>query len=176
MLRKDLFIRVERKLESYDFKYEENKDDFMNNVKNNAIDTIKLFKDNIEIFKYEKIQSVSNYPKVDMKDTVAPCGFQVKCFVVKNNYSEDIHAIINAVDCEGQAIDQNAYQVDDGERKGRWLIHGNYNKNQKKDYAFAYSMGCIMFFQTAKLYDFNALLKLHGIKQDDIINAELIEK
>ncbi|MBN2546553.1 MAG: hypothetical protein JXB50_12205 [Spirochaetes bacterium] len=175
MLRKDLFLRVLRKKESYDFKYEKDKDEFHNNTKNNSMDTIVLFKDDMEIFKYEKIQSVSNYPKASRGDTIAPCRFQIKCFVEKLNYSEQIHAVINAVDMEGQTIDQNAYQNDRGIQKGRWLIHGNYNKEAKKDYMFCFSMGCIMFFETSKLFEFNSLLKLHGVKQDDVINAELVE-
>lgn len=176
MIRDDLFIRVIRKKASFDFKYNKDKDDFINNTKNNAIDTFILFHNNLLLFKYNRVQTVSNYPGAKLLDTVAPCSFQIKCFVEKRLYKEEIHGIINAVDMEGQPINEFSMQKDGGLYKGRWLIHGTRNPVTGKDYSYAYSMGCIVFRETKALDDFNELLKSLNIKSGDIINAELVEE
>lgn len=175
MIRDDLYIQVERKKTSYDFKLNAKLDSFKNNIKNNAVDTIKLYQNDKEIFIYEKIRSLLNYPGCKVADSLANGNFQIKCFVDRRSYKENIHGIINAFDMEGQKIDSFSMQKDNGLIKGRWLVHGNLNPKTNRDYNYCWSQGCIIFFETKKLEEFNTILKNIGVLPGDIINCKLLE-
>lgn len=183
MLRKDLFFHLIRNKKSYDYKFNHNLNDYKNNVKNNSLDTLILFEVENEndvllneIWSYKRIQSVSNHPKFDHKDTIAPGKFQIRCFVEKRKYFNQPHGIINAIDIEHQPIGEFSMQVEEGFQKGRWLIHDTYSISKGRDLYNAYSGGCFIFHNSNVYKDFNSFLALEcKIETGDIIGGELIE-
>ena len=81
-----LSIVVERKKKSYDFKLNPNQaDSFSNNIKNNMIDTFRLFDGKAELFSCP-VQSVANYcwgenaksMEKTAGDTIAEGYFKIK--------------------------------------------------------------------------------------------------
>ena len=178
-----LSIVIERKKKSYDFKLNPKEpDSFSNNIKNNMIDTFRLFDDKCELFSCP-VQSVANYCWGEMArsmakkggDTVAEGYFKIKCFVEPRNFDGEIHGIIETVDLDGQRIDTESMQDYGGkDRAGRWLIHSTYNKEKQKESAYAYSAGCFIVSRS-NLKAFNDILHAYGVKQGDIISGEVVE-
>ncbi len=176
MLLENFFIQVSRNKLSYDFKFDSKKNSFQNNIKNNMIDTIYLFKDGAIIYSCNKVQTISNHPnkKFKLKDSVRPGTFILKCFV-KNNGDElckDIHAITQTYDLEGQYIDENGYQKDNGQLSGRWLMHDNTYKGI--DSINAYSGACFIL-GVSDHNNFNLSLRSNDVGEGDTIKGELFE-
>lgn len=178
-----LYLKIIRKKESYDYKLLKNLNNFSNNIKNNCIDSIILYKDGVEIYRNDKIQTVANYPQSHFKDTIKEGKFQIKCFVDAGYSFADpnnlerikIHGIINAIDQDGQSVNSESKQIDKGIPKGRWLIHSTFSPKIGYDLNHAYSQGCFIFLHTKDLDDFNNVLILNGIKKRDTIDGELLE-
>lgn len=193
----NLFIEILRKKSSYEFLLNKNYKyigndkntftfaDYHNNIKNNMLDTIRIFqwtKENKEdisvIFENNQYQTVANYPLADYKDTIGVGKFQILCFVNQGNYYQGIHGIINCYDIEGQKIENSSMQLEDGYMKGRWLLHDTaYKKNGKWLFpSYAYSKGCFIQYPSQQKY-MNELLRKYGVNRDNyyIINGELKE-
>ena len=168
-------LKVKRNKKSYDYKLDPTKNFFSNNTKNNCLDSIHILQDGNIIYSYPKVQTVANYPNSDTKDTIAKGKFQVKLFVEKRKYKNEVHGIINALDLEGQKIDEFSMQKDNGFTKGRWLIHDTYDPVLSKDLNFAWSQGCFVFKTSADLKLFNKVLIDYGCKEGDIIDGVLEE-
>ena len=175
-------IQIVRKKESYDFKADPNKEgSFENNWKNNSLDIFRLYdKNNVCVFACN-CQSVANYCFGDYKsngsieygDTIKG-KFQVKCFVEPRAFHGRIHAIINAVDLDGQPINESSMQIVDGYQTGRWLIHDKFSFKTNKDTNYAWSAGCIIL-ASEDLRRFNKELDIHGIVSGDIIEGGVEE-
>lgn len=161
----ELKLEVIRKHLSYDYKYKEIEGNYLNNTKNNSLDIIRLVKNDTLILFEAKAQTVSNHPHMNHRDTIKEGTFQVKCFVQNFSFEGNrIHGLINALDLDGQAIDQYSMQkIGNGEAIGRWLIHDRFYAKTGKETNYAYSGGC--FIMSVKdLSRFNAILKKNGIE------------
>lgn len=179
-----LSIVVERKKKSYDFKLNPNQaDSFSNNIKNNMIDTFRLFDGKAELFSCP-VQSVANYcwgenaksMEKTAGDTIAEGYFKIKCFVEPRGYDGEIHGIIETKDLDGQIIDTESMQdYGSSEKAGRWLIHSTYNKAKQREAKYAYSAGCLMLSRS-NLQAFNSILHAYNVKPGDIISGEIVEE
>ena len=179
-----LSIVVERRKKSYDFKLNPKEaDSFSNNIKNNMIDTFRLFDGKAELF-YCPVQSVANYcwgenaksMAQTAGDTIAEGYFKIKCFVEPRNYDGEIHGIIETQDIDGQKIDTESMQDYGGnEKAGRWLIHSTYNKSKQREAQYAYSAGCLILSRS-NLQAFNDILHAYGVAKGDIISGEIVEE
>jgi hypothetical protein len=174
LLREDLKIEVLRYLKSYDFKHYHDKNDFYNNIRNNSIDTLILYKENQIIFKCENVQTVSNHPDFDFKDTIREGEFKLKCFVESRSFHGRIHGIVNAYDLDNEPIDNYSMQLDNGYQKGRWLLHDKYSFAKKRDLHNSYSGGCFIM-SSIDLGEFNSILLENEISPEDIITGILKE-
>jgi hypothetical protein len=178
----NFYIEILRKRESYDFIVDKNHkysrpfrhEDYVNNRKNNMIDTFILKYKNEIIFQNDKEQTVANYPLAHLRDTLAPGVFQMVCFVRQGGYANPIHGIINALDMEGQLVNENSMQFDENHWKGRWLVHDNTFEGKALN--FCYSMACIMR-KPDKQIELNQALRKYGIDSDNhyIINGIIKE-
>lgn len=173
MIRNNLILRIVRNKISHDYKFDKQKNDFSNNIKNNTKDFFILLKNGSIIFKC-LCQSVANHPDYSYTDSIKQCLFNVKCFVDPRNFHGEIHGIINAIDLDNQPIDNFSMQLDNGFQKGRWLIHDRYSFEKKRDLNNAYSGGCFIL-SSKDLEEFNKILKTEGIDRDDLIMGELWE-
>ena len=167
----DFKINILRRSQSYDYKFDKTKNTFNNNIKNNMIDIFQLERKDQIIFQC-MCQSISNHPNYDHYDSIAEGSFQIKCFVPPKNFHGEIHAIINTKDMEGQLIDEDAYQMENGQLKGRWLIHDTVYNGKRLNYAW--SGACIMLYPE-DLEKFNNKLKKFGINNNYILNGKLEE-
>lgn len=175
-------IVVERNLKSYQFKVNpELPSSFSNNYKNNSIDKISIYDDKAEIASF-KCQTVANYCWGEYKsngntehgDTIAEGYFKIKCFVEPRNFHGEIHGIIETKDIDGQWIDHNSMQIENGYQTGRWLIHDRFSSKTGKDTNYAWSAGCIIL-SSDDLKSFNDILHAYQVKSGDIINGEIVE-
>lgn len=189
----DFLIKVIRKKESYDFIVDKNhiyegnrrekkftRADFRNNIKNNMLDDIILYKNqriyndnyaHTEIFRC-KAQTVANYPLCDLHDTIAVGKFQLKCFIDPLNWHGEPHIIINAKDIEGQIINSDSRQWEDNQLKGRWGMHDTWYKGKRLIYAW--SKACFVVYPE-DLVGFNDKLRRNGIDNNYILNGEVTE-
>lgn len=167
----DFLINIIRKKESYDYKFDKTKNNFNNNVKNNMIDIFQLLRKDVVIFQC-MCQSISNHPNCDHFDSIQEGKFQVKCFVDSGSFHGEIHAIINTKDIEGQIIDETSHQIEDNQKKGRWLIHDTVYNGKRLNHAWAGA--CIMVYPE-DLEKFNNKLKKYGINDNYILNGKLVE-
>lgn len=178
----DLFVRIVRKKASYQYKKFPNKpDDWYNNDANNMLDDFILFYNEALLFK-AKCQSVSNIPGGRFKDTIIPSRFQIKCFVENRKFYGKIHGIINAVDLDGQKIDENSVTPIKGENgapidMNRTLIHDTQSLRPKPPMTLtrvAWSASCIIL-HPSDLEAIGKILEAYKVEPGDIIEAELIE-
>lgn len=172
MERTDLQIKIIRKKQSHDYKFDKALNNYQNNSKNNLLDSLILLKDGKEIFQ-SNVQTVANHPLYDYKDTILNGSFQMKAFVVKQSYQEEIHGIINARDLDNQLINGYSMQNDNGTNKGRWLFHSTLWKGS--DLKNAYSAGCFIFPTSNTLKEFNIVLRQNRVVENDVINGYLTE-
>ncbi len=168
----NLYIIVKRKKESYDYKFDKNKNDYQNNIKNNMLDSLQLIHNGEIIFECNKVQTISNHPDYDHFDTVAPGEFQIKCFIKPITFHGEIHGIINTKDIEGQVINEDAKQLEDNHLKGRWLIHDTWYNGKRLNHAW--SGACFMMYPE-DLEAFNNKLKEKNVNDETIINGRLKE-
>lgn len=167
-------LRITRKKKSFDFKYDETKNDHQNNAKNIYLDIMEIFRNGVQVFACS-CQTVSNHPKSNVKESIAPGKFQVRLFCDRRDYTNPVHEIINAVDLEGETIDSYAMQHDAQEGyTGRWLIHDDWIKATSRPAVAPWSAGCIMM-RTTTMQTFNGILTDYGCKSGDVIDAELSE-
>ncbi|MCP4336455.1 MAG: hypothetical protein GY679_01230 [Mycoplasma sp.] len=167
-----LKIEILRRLASYDYKYDKNKDDYQNNTKNNMIDELFLYDGLKQIFKCN-LQTVSNHPSMKHSDTIKVGKFKLKAFVEQRNFNTAIHGIIDAYDINNQKIDKYSMQKDGNQYIGRWLFHSCYYAPLKKD-TRAYSGGCFAM-STEDIQEFNKILMDNGIRQGNTIDVTLME-
>lgn len=167
-------IKVTRKKESHDFKFDKKKNDFKNNIKNNSLDILEIYLDNLCLFVVDKVQTVCNHPHFDYFDTISPGKFKLKCFVDPRNFHGQIHGIIDAYDLDKEKIDLYSMQIDDGYQKGRWLVHDRWSFKKNRDLYNAYSGGCFMM-DSRRLKRFNSKLKTLEFTKGDVINGILEE-
>lgn len=181
MIRDDLFLKVFRRPESWNYKIDKQKNTLVNNTLHNAMDSMLLFKvlspgRYQELFRCDKMQTVANHPDYDFYDTIRQGHFKCRCFAEnKGHFGQDIHEIIDAFDIEGQWIDDEAKQTEDGKRKGRWLIHSTWDVSGGKDISVAYSGGCPMFLHTEDLKRYNEVLRILKVAPGDIIPGYMQE-
>ena len=171
IINKDLIIYIQRFKKSHNFKYNNDLNTFSNNIKNNMQDIFQLLRKNEIIFEC-KCQSIANHPEFDYLDSIQEGNFQIKCFVNSGHFHGKIHAIINTKDLAGQIIDSNAYQMEDGQLKGRWLIHDTWWKGKRLIHAW--SGACIMIYPES-LELLNRKFRQHGVNENYILNGELKE-
>jgi hypothetical protein len=179
---KGLFIRVERKLASYNYKFNINKpDSWDNNIANNMLDDFTFFVDEARML-WVKCQSISNIPGGRFNDTIVPGPFQIKCFVDNRMKYGKIHGIINTYDLEGQRINENSVETIVGKNGApidltRWLVH-DLQKNKPElpnvDTKVAWSAGCIIM-SDVNLEVLGVLLDAYKVMPGDIIDGELVE-
>jgi hypothetical protein len=167
---------VIRKKSSYDFKFDKNKNDYNNNVKNNMQDTLKLIDidTNNILFECNNVQTVSNHPYMKLSDTIKAGKFRIKHFVDKRKFRYDIHGIVDAYDINNQKIDKYSMQHDNGRYIGRWLAHSTYDPVLRR-VTRAFSGGCFIM-SPDNIKRWANILKTAGVKKDTIIEGELIEK
>ena len=171
----EIKIKILRDKLSYDFKYDENKNDYKNNIRNNSIDTILILNSRKRaIFVSREVQTVANHPHFDFLDTIAPGKFKMRCFVEQRKYHGRIHGIVSARDLENQEIDCYSMQVENGYQKGRWLIHDRWSFEKERDLFNGYSGGCFVM-SSRDLFNFNRVLERYGVVKNDILNCSLIE-
>jgi hypothetical protein len=184
MIRTDLKLEITRNKKSYDYKFNlKEPDSFKNNIKNNCIDSYKLFKNNQVILEYNELQTVANYPDAHINDTIAPGNFYFVAFVPAGKSFADpkdinrivLHGLIHATDKENQSIDVNSMQMDQGKIKGRWLIHSTFYPPIAKDTENAFSEGCFIHKRTSDLERLNNILKENGVEKNDWIPVTLTE-
>lgn len=177
-----LNLVVERSLKSYQFKVNPNlASSFSNNYKNNSLDKIIIYDDNAEIAAF-RCQTVANYCWGDYKsngptewgDTVSEGYFKIKCFVEPRKFHGEIHGIIETKDLDGQVINHDSMQIENGYQTGRWLIHDRYSSKTGKDTNYAWSAGCFIL-SSDDLKAFNDILHAYQVQAGDIISGELIE-
>jgi hypothetical protein len=138
------------------------------------IDKIEILSDGKSVFS-SSCQSVAIHKSCTHKESIAPGVFQARLFADKRNYANPVHELINAIDLEGERIDNKAMQIDaESGVQGRWLIHDDYNPVTKKEYNVPWSAGCIMLpYKNHEI--FNQTLIDLGCKPGDIIEIELKE-
>ena len=171
-----LEYRIIRRKLSYDYKYDSNLNTFSNNIKNNMRDILKLIDIDTgnDLFICNQVQTVANHPKMKLSDTVKIGNFQVKHFVDKRAYINDVHGIINGTDINNQSIDNYSMQQDEKRYIGRWLIHDTFDPKLQRETS-GYSGGCFIM-KPDKLKQLNNILILAGIKKNDIIDGILEER
>lgn len=170
----EITIKVRRYKKSYDYKIDKSKNSYANNIKNNAIDSIFILKGQQIVYRYNKVQTVSNHPNMKNSDTIKPGAFKLKCFVDLRSFEDTgIHGIFDTKDISGQDIDKNSMQWDDGKYIGRFLIHSS--KYKGKDLLNAYSGACFVFKESKELTKFNNILKSFGYESGDILYGVLEE-
>jgi hypothetical protein len=179
---KDLFIRINRKNISYNYKrYNDKPDDWHNNDFNNMLDNLVLFYDEAQLLKIP-CQSVANIPNGRFTDTIKPGKFQLKCFVDNRNFYGRIHGIINCYDMDGQFINKNSVETVPGENGApvsytRWLMHDTQSLKPKPPMTItrvAWSAGCIVT-SPSNLEALNEILDAYKVIPNDIINGEIVE-
>lgn len=169
-----LFIRVERKKTSYDYKHDPKRPgSWSNNTKHSAEDKIKLFIYEESLFE-AKCQTVSNIPTGRYQDTIAPGPFLIRCFVPPRMYHCEVHGICQTNDIENQPIDNNCIQLPS---QDRWLIHDDQKLKPSAPgitTSIPWSAGCFVLHMD-DLTALNEILKVCGIKPGDTIDGELVE-
>lgn len=179
----DLFVRVDRKKLSYEYKrYASLDDSWSNNDKNNMLDDFILFYNEALLFK-AKCQSIANIPNGRFLDTLAPGKFQIKCFVENRNYYGRIHGIINAYDLDGQLINENSIETVKGKNGApidftRWLIHDTQKQKPNSPNILtrvAWSAGCLIM-APGDLEAFNEILDAYKVIPGELLNAEIVEE
>jgi hypothetical protein len=185
----ELFIKIERKKSSYEYQFNPNINTFQNNKNHNCQDKLILLKDGIEIYRYEKLQTVPNHPDnnfFNKKDAIIG-KFQLKCFVeaVKGGSFADpynpgriiLHKVINSQTVIGSKLNSDGMIVDNYSPKGRGCVwfHSSYYPPMNKETINCYSEACIMFQKVSEIDGFGQVLKDNGIKVSDILNGEIIE-
>lgn len=179
---KDLFLKILRTKDSYDYIITDPKDENFNHpykkyTKNNAIDAMYIVNESDKkkiLWAFPRVQTVANHPDFSFKDTIAPGKFEVELFVDPRKFHGEIHGIINAKDMEGQKINEYSMQIDNGYQKGRWLIHDRYSFEKERELRSAYSGGCFILFEH-ELIKLNAILRSFGYKKGDILKGILKE-
>ena len=165
-------IRIDRKKDSYDYKFNKTQpNSWENNYKNNMIDTLMVFEDDKKLLECQ-CQSVSNSPTGRYEDTIAPGKFSLKLFIEKRNYYCDVHGIVDAVDLEGEYVDFESVQNND---KSRWLMHDTQKVKPALRATLcthAWSAGCFIL-HPVHLSMVNQILKDKGYKSGDIITGVL---
>jgi hypothetical protein len=172
MFKKEFKFHVMRFKESYDYKYDSSLNGYKNNIKNNSLDSMSLYYNGMQVWYTDNVQTVSNHPLMKYSDTVAPGIFRIKCFLDPKSFHGDVHGIINAQDLNGQPIDKNSMQWDNGYYIGRFLIHSRYSKKKKRDLYNGYSGGCFIP-STPAIEELNNIMRELGIKELDEIKCEL---
>ncbi len=177
-------IKVIRSRNSFKFRDDESKpDSFENNWRNNSRDSFVLTGDDGEELFRCRCQSVANYcfgenataSTVAHGDTIAPGFFIMEAFVEPRNFHNEIHAITQTRDYDGEWIDRHAMQTTEGGfQNGRWLIHDRWSKKLGRDTNYAWSAGCIIL-KSFDLTEFNTILKSYGIRPGDKISGEVVE-
>ena len=179
----ELFIRVIRKKESYNYKKYPNKPDaWDNNDFNNMLDEYRIYYDE-SLMMNLKCQTVSNIPNGRFLDTIAPGNFQLKCFVEPRQYVCNPHGIINTFDLDGQRINENSIETVIGKNGApisltRWLNHDTrkLSPNPNNEVTrVAWSAGCFVL-NPSDLEAENMLFINYGIKSGDIIDGELLDE
>lgn len=166
-------LRIERKRDSYDYRFNKGLNSWENNYKNNMRDMFYAFKDDRKFLECQ-CQSVSNAPTGRFEDTLAPGEFHLKLFVERRQYYCDVHGIVNAHDLEGQYIDYDSVENND---QSRWLMHDIQRLKPALRgtlTAHAWSAGCIIVYPV-HLSMLNQALKDAGYKTGDIIDGVLKE-
>lgn len=173
---------VERNKSSYDFKINPNQpSSFQNNYKNNSKDWLCIYDDKTELARF-RCQSVANYCFGDYKsngptehgDTIREGYFKVKCFVEPRNFHGEIHGIIETKDIDGQWINHDSMQIENGFQTGRWLIHDRFSKKINDDTTYAWSAGCIIL-SSQDLESLNSILHYYKVQAGTIIEGEIVE-
>lgn len=123
-----------------------------------------------------RCQSVAIHRSCTWRESIAPGPFMVRLFGEQRAYANPVHEIFNAVDFEGEEIDERAMQVDaESGVEGRWLIHDDYNPKTGNAYSVPWSAGCIML-PYLRHRDFNACLRMLKCKPGEEVMAELREE
>ena len=176
-------IRVERKLQSYNYKADPLlPDSFENNWKNNSLDRVIIRNDGRDEV-HLRCQTVANYcfgnnataSTVSHGDTIAPGNFTVCTFVKPRSFHGEIHAITRTKDIDGEWIDHEGMQTTKkGFQNGRFLIHDRFSFKLGSDTNYAWSAGCFIL-GSADLALFNKILRSHNVRPGDLIEGLLIE-
>ena len=138
------------------------------------LDTIRLLHGDTVLY-HGHCQSVAIHPRCTMRESLATGRFRVRIFQARRLYANPVHEIIDAMDLEGEAIDERAMQMDaESGLQGRYLIHDDYNAASGTAYRAPWSAACIML-PYIHYREFNAALRAVGLLPGDIIEAELRE-
>lgn len=136
------------------------------------LDRIRIFHGSATVFE-ARCQSVAIHRSCTWRESIAPGPFYIRLFGEQRSYANPVHEIINAVDPEGETIDDRAMQVDaETGVEGRWLIHDDYNPATGAAYSAPWSAGCIIL-PFLRHREFNACLRSLGCAAGDEIAAEL---
>jgi len=139
------------------------------------LDTIRILHGPATIYA-GRCQSVAIHPKCTWRESIAPGRFRIRLFQDRIAYANPVHMIIDAMDFEGEAIDEDAMQMDaEKGRQGRYLIHDDYNPETGAAYRAPWSAACIML-PYLRYREFNAALRALGLLPGDEVEAELREK
>lgn len=169
-----MLIKIIRKQGSFEYKYKEQINNYQNNIKNNSLDTILIMNEGTELFS-ANCQTVSNHPDFKHRDTIQKGTFKIKCFVESRKFHGEIHGIIDAYDIENQKINNYSMQLENGQLKGRWLVHDKWYDKIQKDSKYAYSGGCFVL-SSEDLEQFNKVLRKNKIVDNQVINGILVEE
>lgn len=138
------------------------------------LDTIRILHGPVTIYA-GRCQSVAIHSSCTWRESLAPGRFRVRLFQARRAYANPVHEIIDAVDLEGEAIDEDAMQIDaESGLQGRWLIHDDYNPKTGTAYHAPWSAGCIML-PYLRYREFNAALRALGLLPGDEVETELRE-
>ena len=138
------------------------------------LDTIRLLHGDAALY-HGRCQSVAIHSSCTWRESLAPGRFRVRLFASRRAYANPVHEIIDAVDLEGEAIVDDAMQMDaESGLQGRYLIHDDYNPTTGAAYRAPWSAACIML-PYIQYRSFNAALRAVGLLPGDIIEAELRE-
>lgn len=169
---KEYHLLVERDPVSHDFILEEDTGNiYKNRTKNNMIDHMFLYKNDVIIWSTHHLQTVSNHPLMKYSDTIQKGNFKLKLFVEQRKFNTPVHGIIDAFDLNGDYIDEFSMQKDQGEYIGRFLMHSSYYAPLKRD-TKGYSGACFIV-STAEMLAFNKVLLENGLKEGDILKGVL---
>ena len=174
-----LQIKIIRKAISHHYKRDPSAQaDWHNNDANNSLDTFQVLKDELPIAIYNA-QTVSNLEGLDegvkYTSTIASGKFYIRAFVPGRQHYGRIHGIVYATTLAGDKINGSSITNKD---PARWLVHDWEKLNSTSpagvDTRVAWSAGCIVL-KDADLIALGKVFDDNGIKQGDLIPAELIE-
>jgi len=168
-----LNVIVERKKSSFDCKFNKNLNSFENNIKNNTKDILKLYQGDELLFECA-VQSVANHPSVTTDNSIRAGKFEIKLFVEKRAFWNNVHGICNTTTKNGIAINENSVNAGSPDR---FLIHDKQKNKpalENTETRNAYSAGCLII-ASVHMNMMNKILVNKGCKPGDVILGYVIE-